>query len=294
MDLLNRFIEGYDEQKALESLAEKDYWQDIIRAEQNKLIMQEDLDGIEIHSEVPCAVVYIGDIRGLIPVHEFGINREGHVNNREDLKDSNKLSKSYQFLRSMTGQKIAFIIKGHDKKDNIFTASRKEALEWMKKRTEEDLKIGGTTLAVIRNVNPHRAIADIGGIPAILSPAEYQHGWTDDLTEHVQVGDHIKVGILDFDKEKGRAVISRKVLIPDPWENVELIEKSEYIGEIMGIRENGCYFRVKTKSGYVDGFMRHPRHEMLNRGDKALIKIIGIDKNKHRIFGLYLRPVNIG
>lgn len=291
MDLLKRMIEGYDEQRAMEALAEKDYWQDVIRAEQNKLVVQEELDGIETHFDVPCAVVFIGSIKGIIPVYEFGINKEGFVNCREDLRDEKKLGKSYQFLRSMTGQKIAFFVKGHDKEDNLFTGSRKEALEWMKKRTEEELVAGGKTLAVVRNVNPYRAILDVGGIPAILSAAEYQHGWTDDLTEPVQIGDHIMVKILNFDKEKGRITVSRKALIPDPWENLELIGKSEYTCEIMGVREGGCYFRVKTQNGYVDGFLRHPRHEVLNRGDKALVKILNIDKGKRRIFGLYVRPL---
>jgi len=45
--------EGYDEQKALETIAltEKDYWQDVIRAEQNHLVLQEDVAGIETHGE---------------------------------------------------------------------------------------------------------------------------------------------------------------------------------------------------------------------------------------------------
>lgn len=293
MELLKRFIEGYDEQKALETLTEKDYWQDVIRAEQNRLIVQEPLEGIEIHFDIPCAIVYMGNIKGIIPVHEFGINKENYVNSREDLADKEKLNNSYRFLRSMTGQKIAFIIKGHDKENNLFTASRKEALEFMKKRAEEELAAGSKTIAVVRNVNPYRAIADIGGIPAVLLSAEYQHGWTDDLTEHVQVGDHIMVKIIDFDREKGRALVSRKALIPDPWENLELREKCEYACEIMGVRENGCFFRVKTKSGYVDGFLKHPRHELLNRGDKALVRILNIDKDKRRIFGLYLRPLKV-
>ena len=136
MDYLRRFIEGYDEQKAMEVTEERDYWQDVVRAEQNKLIVQEPLTGIEVHYDVPCAIVYMGNIKGIIPVYEFGINKENHVNSREDLQDKDKQKNSHRFLRSLSGQKIAFIIKGYDKKSGVFTASRKEALDWMKKRTE--------------------------------------------------------------------------------------------------------------------------------------------------------------
>ena len=295
MDLLKRMIEGYDEQKAMEAISKKDSWQDVIRAEQNKLIVQEDLAGIEVHSEIPCAVVYIGSIKGLIPVTEFGINQRGHVNSKDDLKNENKLNKSYQFLRSMTGQKIAFIIKGHDKKENLFTASRKEAMEAIRKHSKENLTVGRKTMAVVRNVNPYRAIVDIGGVTATLSSAEYQHGWTDDLTDYVQAGDHIQVQIINLndETENGFISVSRKSLIPDPWENLDLIKQSEYTAEIMGVRDNGCYFRVKTKNGYVDGFLRHARHEELNRGDKALVRILSIDKQKRRILGMYICPLKV-
>src|SRR5664279_1929290 len=114
MDLLKRMIEGYDEQKALDTIAlsEKDYWQDVIRAEQTHLVLQEDVSGIETHGETPCAVVYIGSVKGLIPVYEFGIEQNNYVKTKDDLKDEEKLKNSYQFLRNMTGQKIAFMVKG--------------------------------------------------------------------------------------------------------------------------------------------------------------------------------------
>lgn len=293
MDLLKRMIEGYDQQKAMDAINEKDYWQDVIRATQNQLIMQEELSGIEVHADIPCAVVYIGTIKGLIPVHEFIANQKNHVNTLEDLKDEKKMNKSYQFLRSMMGQKIAFLIKGYDRKENLFTASRKEALVAMQKLTEEELAHKEKTMAVVRNVNPYRAIVDIGGVSATLSAVEYQHGWTDDITDHLQVGDHLVVKIINIDKEKGRVEVSRKALIPNPWEKIDLRDKCEYSCEITGVRERGCYFRLKTQNGYVDGFMRHPRHEVLNRGDKALVKILNIDKEKQRIFGLYVRPLKV-
>ncbi|MDR3584701.1 MAG: hypothetical protein P4L59_05180, partial [Desulfosporosinus sp.] len=229
--------------------------------------------------------------KGLIPVYEFGIEQNNCVKSKDDLKDGEKLKHSYQFLRNMTGQKIAFMVKGHVKKDNVFMASRKEGIEWMRKRTEGDLAVGDKILAVVRKVLPTRIIADIGGMTAFLSASDYQHGWSDDLTELAQTGDHIMVKYLGYDKEKGVATISRKALIPDPWEKMDLLEQAEYISEIMGVRENGCYFRVKTKNGYVDGFLRHPRHEVLNRGDKALIKLLSIDNDHQRLFGLYLRPL---
>ena len=293
MDLLRRMVEGYDEQKAMDTIAlsEKDYWQDVIRAEQTHLVLQEEVAGIETHGETPCAVVYIGSVKGLIPVYEFGIEQNSCVKTKDDLKDEEKLKNSYQFLRNMTGQKIAFMVKGHVKKDNVFMASRKEGLEFMRKRTEADLTEGDKILAVVRKVLPNRIIADIGGMTAILAAPDYQHGWSDDLTELAEVGDHIMVKYLGFNKDRGVVTISRKALIPDPWEKLDLLEQAEYTSEIMGVRENGCYFRVKTKNGYVDGFLHHPRHEVLSRGVKALVKLLSIDKDHRSIFGLYLRPI---
>jgi ribosomal protein S1 len=293
MDLLRRMVEGYDEQKAMDAIAltVKDYWQDVIRAEQNRLVLQEEVAGIETHGETPCAVVYIGPIKGLIPVYEFGIDQDSCIKTKEDLKDEEKLKSSYQFLRNVTGQKVAFMIKGHVKKDNVFMASRKDGLAWMRKRTVGEVSVGDTILAVVRKVLPDRIYTDIGGMTATLAIAEYQHGWSENLTELVQTGDHMVVKCIAINEEKNTATISRKALIPDPWEKLDLLDQSEYIAEIMGIREDGNYFRVKTKNGYIDGFLRHPRHEKLTRGDKALVKIISIEKDRKRLFGLYLRPL---
>ena len=161
----------------------------------------------------------------------------------------------------------------------------------MRKRTEGELAVGHKIIAVVRKILPKRIIADIGGMTAFLPAPDFQHGWSDDRTELAQTGDHIMVKYLGFNKEKGVASVSRKALIPDPWEKMDLLEQAEYTSEIMGVRENGCYFRVKTKNGYVDGFLRHPRHEVLSRGDKALVKLLSIDKEHLRLFGLYLRPL---
>jgi predicted RNA-binding protein with RPS1 domain len=291
-ELLKKFIEGYDETKIVERTIEDD-WQEITRAYQNKLVMQATLEAIELHYDIPCAVVYIGSTKGIIPIQEYGLFNAGTVQTSDDLSDKTKVNRSYKILRSITGQKIAFIIKGMDKKNNLFTASRKEAIEWMKEKTVEALETKSITIGVVRNVNPFRVMLDIGGVTAVLKAEEYRHGWTDDLSEHVQVGDHIKIKVLEFDKENGHAVVSRKALIPDPWKQLDIAERNEYNAEITGIRETGAYFRIKSKAGYVEGFLKHPRHNILKRGDKALIRILNIDSDKKRIFGLYIRPINV-
>lgn len=291
-DALRKFIEGYDETKVIERTVEDD-WQEVIRSFQNKLVTQATLEAIETHFDIPCAIVYVGSIKGVIPVQEYGISKANCVQTKEDLVERQKINNSYQFLRSIIGQKIAFIIKGIDKSSNLFTASRKEAIEWMREKTIEALDVNSVTIGVVRNVNPYRALVDIGGITALLKAEEYRHGWTDDLSEQIQVGDHIKVKLLEFDKENGHAMVSRKVLINDPWEHLDVTERSEYHAEITGIRENGAFFRIKAKSGYVDGFLRHPRHNVLKRGDKALVRILNIDGERKSMFGLYIRPINV-
>ena len=67
-----KFIEGFDENKIIQ---ERDYWQDVIRAQQNKMIIQAEVEAIEEQLDVPCAVIYLGEgesnIKGVIPIYEF-------------------------------------------------------------------------------------------------------------------------------------------------------------------------------------------------------------------------------
>lgn len=289
-----KFIEGFDERRIVQ---EKDYWQDVARAQQNKMIVQAEVEAIEEQLDVPCAVVYLGEgasnIKGVIPIYEYGLIGTKYVSTKEDCDDEEKLDNSYKFLRGQIGQRVAFIIKGSDKEANIFVASRAEALEWLRKRTKEEISKDSKTLAVVRYVNPYRAYLDIGGMIATMPAAEYQHGWTDDLMDHLNVGDHLNVKVLDFDEEQGQVIVSRKALIPDPWEQLELMEQSEYNAEITGVREYGCFFKIKTKNGSVSGFMRHPKHDNPKKADRVLVKLLNIDSEAKRITGLYIRSTKV-
>lgn len=41
-------------------------------------------------------------------------------------------------------------------------------------------------------------------------PIDRKYGWIDDLTEEIKQGDHLKVKVLEIDKEEKKVVVSAK------------------------------------------------------------------------------------
>ncbi|WP_436756535.1 hypothetical protein, partial [Streptomyces sp. URMC 124] len=58
---------------------------------------------------------------------------------------------------------------------------------------------------------------DIGGITTELPVQEYGYGWVDDLRVEVSAGDHLKVKVVELDKENKIVKVSKKATEKSPW-----------------------------------------------------------------------------
>src|SRR5690625_3156116 len=123
--ITDMLIEGFDPSK-LENEEQKreEAWKKVIGAYQNRKILEAKMFSIE-DLEMPdgkketCAVVEIEQVRGFIPINEFGVERK-----RE--------------MRAYGGQDIAFVVLNYDRENDVFIASRTQAMEimadlWLKK-----------------------------------------------------------------------------------------------------------------------------------------------------------------
>lgn len=290
---LEVLIEGYDPSKVKqqEDLYDKD-WKKIVSAKQNDTILQAEITGLEKLRDKNCAVVSVGNIRGYIPMEFAG-------------------AKNLKELRTLAGKKVVFKVLEYIEEDDrrIFMASRIEAQKEMAKLTLKRINEGDTILAVVQQVTPYRVVADIGGIEVSIPLEEIRHGWIDDLTEEVKVGDHLRVKVLSIEypkqgeeaenaeadehqttlangiKDKGFIVpkikVSAKALLEDPWVHVneKYKENYEYVGTVSGVRDYGIF--INFEDG-IDGLAKHLKFQNVSKGDKVLARILKIDKaNRH-------------
>ncbi|WP_235775250.1 MULTISPECIES: S1 RNA-binding domain-containing protein [Paenibacillus] len=267
-ELKRVLIEGYNEDK-LEQSGYDESWAQIYSAKQNNLILQAEMVGVEVKLNKLCGVVMVGDVRGYIPQEFSGV------------------SDAHAFKR-MLGEPVAFKIVSYDRDGDTFIGSRQAAIEHMEGATWKWLQEGAAITAVVRNVQAKSMTVDIGGISVELPVQEYAYGWTEDLRDTVQIGDHFKVKVTELDKDQKRVAISKKALDKNPWPDCSkrYSRKGEYIGTVSGVVEYGVF--VNLEKG-VDALVRHMPFDKVKRGDRVFLRIVNIDLKREQIFGQITR-----
>lgn len=263
-------------------------WIEIYTSRQNRSVIEAEVVGVEEISngeeKIPCLVVG-REIKGIIPLQETGIEPGS---DRRTTKGR---------LARLIGQKIQCIVIGIDRDNNLFTASRKQALERISARTWTEIEEGQVRKAVvrryIRGFNPRPVNIGIelemDGITAFLPVQEISHGWVDDL-EILPLGEEIEVKIISVDKEKQKVIASLKALLPDPWPECALkyVKNGTYAGTVTGIAEYGVF--VSFEPG-VNCLCRHPKAGKLQKGDKVAVTITRIDAKERKIYGYIARII---
>lgn len=267
-ELKRVLIEGYDEGK-LEQSGYDEGWAQIYSAKQNNLILQAEMIGMEVKLNKLCGVVAVGEVRGYIP-QEFSGVTDAHT------------------FRRLLGETVAFKIVNYDRDGDTFIASRQAALEHMEGMTWKWLEQGAVITAVVRSVQAKLLTVDIGGIPVDLPVQEFAYGWTEDLRDVAQIGDHFRVKVLEIDKEQKKVKISKKALDKSPWPDCSkrYSTKGEYIGTVSGVVEYGVF--VNLERG-VDALVRHMPFNKVKRGDKVFMRIVNMDMKKEQIYGRITR-----
>jgi len=256
-------IEGFDPSKVQTENDFNNDWKKVYGAYQNNSILQAPITGIETLLDKPCAVVTLSNIRGFIPLEFTGAD-------------------NLRQLRAMTGQSVAFKVLNYDREAEVFTGSRIAALDHMASITLKKIDVGDEIIAVVRSVSPSLVRADIGGIEVKIPLEEIKYGWIDDLTEEVKQGDHLKVKVMEIDKEAKKVVISAKATQENPWLHSigRYSSGNEYVGTVSGVREYGVF--VNLEAG-VDSLARHLKFQNVKRGDRVLVRVLETDAKKEQI-----------
>lgn len=99
--------------------------------------------------------------------------------------------------------------------------------------------------------------------------------------------------ILELDREKKEAQVSRRELLPDPWPRVPELYKAGgvYAGVVSGVetfpRRDAnpvALLFVRLAEG-VDLAAKLPPFGVLKRGDRVSVRVTGIDPERRRMYG---------
>ena len=126
--------------------------------------------------------------------------------------------KVIQEIQEMTGTVIN--IEEKDNKGIVSIASSdgpsvEAALARIKKITFTP-EIGDVYEAVVKTVMPYGVFVDFHGKSGLLHVSEISHSRIENVEEHFQEGDEVKVKLIGVDPKTGKMRLSRKALLPKP------------------------------------------------------------------------------
>jgi small subunit ribosomal protein S1 len=199
-------------------------------------------------------------------------------------------------LDALKGQEIdVAVIKLNKKRGNI-VVSRKQLLEEeqneKRSKTLEHLEEGSVLTGVVKNLTEYGAFVDLGGIDGLLHITDMSWGRLTHPRDLVNVGDHIQVKVLKFDKEKQRVSLGFKQLTPDPWlDATQRYPVGAHVkGRVISVTDYGAF--VELEQG-IEGLvhvsemtwskrMKHPS-KIVNVNDNVECVVLNVNPQERRI-----------
>lgn len=236
-------------------------------------------------------IVPYGRIRGFVPISHLVEFTAGMGERRRQ-----------QRLARMRGEKLGLKIIEVDRRRHRLVMSQRDAhKEWEElKRGElmETLKEGDIRTGRVSGLRDFGAFVDLGGADGLVHISELTWHRISHPREAVKVGDEVQVVVLGINPETQRISLSRKKLLPNPWESVtERYEVNDLVeGKITRILEYGAFAEIEPGiegllhlSQLSRGAVEDP-HSVVKEGDVHLLRIVSIDQKRQRI-GLSLKAV---
>ncbi|MCI0395369.1 MAG: S1 RNA-binding domain-containing protein [Chloroflexi bacterium] len=236
-------------------------------------------------------IVPFGNLRGFVPASHL-------VELRRGMDDRQR----QQLMSKLRNQVIPLKVIEVDRRRRRLVMSQRDAQkEWQEARKEElihQLKEGDVVKGKISGLRSFGAFVNLGGADGLIHISELAWHRVDHPREVVKVGDEIEVYVLGLDKEAQRIALSRKKLLPNPWDLAmqkyavnDLVE-----GKITRIVDYGAFVEIEPGvegllhlSQLSAGSVQDPR-EVIKEGETHLLRIVSISRERQRI-GLSLKNV---
>jgi len=178
-------------------------------------------------------------------------------------------------------------------------AASSESRQSIKERVIEELEEGEVYTGRVTSLADFGAFVNINGADGLVHLSELSWDRIQHPNEILEVGQEVKVKVINIDREKKRIGLSLRALSDDPWRaRVEKFSVGQLVeGVITRLTKFGAFARLE---GDIEGLIHiseisetrieHPK-EVLKEGEVVALRVIRIDPEQHRI-GLSLRKVD--
>jgi len=232
--------------------------------------------------------VAFGRLRGFVPnSHLPGLPRGAGM------------EKITWFKEESIGESMLFkVIEVNQTKRRLILSAREAHAEARAKRLRE-LEPGSIVSGHVVNLVDFGAFVSLGGVDGLVHISEIDHSHLSEPGEALEVGEEVRVKVLNIDIERERISLSIKALLPSPWDNLEaryavgdLVE-----GQVTNVRDFGAFIMLNDgiegliHASEIDASSTGRPQDVVTKGDRVLAKVTRIEPDRRRI-GLSLRQVS--
>jgi len=238
-------------------------------------------------------IVGIQGLRGFVPASQISaIRRSQAVGDTPEQRWSKMVSEEMSV-------RIIEVDKSRRRLICSERAANNESRQAVKERVIEELQEGEVHSGRVTSLADFGAFVNIKGADGLVHLSELSWDRIQHPKEILEVGQEVKVKVINIDREKKRIGLSLRALSDDPWrERVEKFSVGQLVeGEITRLTKFGAFARLDSDieglihiSEISDTRIEHPK-EILSEGERIALRVIRIDPDQHRI-GLSVRKVD--
>ena len=210
-----------------------------------------------------------------------------------------------QDLDEFLGQELRCKVIELNRSRNNVVLSRRAVLEDERKEMRQAildrLNPGDVVDGQISNIVDFGAFVDLDGMDGLIHISELSWSHVNHPSEVLEIGQNVKVKVLDIDRERQRISLGLKQTQSDPWQQVlESYKEGDVVeGKVTKVVTFGAFVEILPGveglvhiSELAQHHVENPR-EVVSQGDLVNAKIIEVDAERRRL-SLSLKRVEGG
>jgi small subunit ribosomal protein S1 len=169
----------------------------------------------------------------------------------------------------------------------VLEEERKEVRQQILDRLQPGLVVEGQ----ISNIVDFGAFVDLDGIDGLIHISELSWSHVNHPSQVLEIGDTVKVKVLDIDRERQRISLGLKQTQEDPWQRIVNTHSigDELVGTVTKVVTFGAFVEILDGveglvhiSELAAHHVENPR-EVVQPGDEIRVKILEIDSERRRL-----------
>jgi len=215
-------------------------------------------------------------VRGFLPASLVDIRR---VQDLDEYRDQTLRCKVIELNRSRNNVVLS--------RRAVLEEERREQRQQILDRLQPGVEVEG----VISNIVDFGAFVDLDGIDGLIHISELSWSHVNHPSEVLEIGQTVRVKVLDVDRDRQRISLGLKQTQTDPWQRVidETQQDDVVFGRITKVVTFGAFAEILPGveglihiSELADHHVENPR-EVVQQGEEHPVKVIEIDPERRRL-----------